>query len=127
MHEVGLLRSVSDAVEAAAQGSGASRVEAVGLRVGTLSGAVPEALHGAWPVATAGTLLEGARLDLEMVQAAVWCPRCETEQPVDEFFALTCPVCGTPTANLVRGREFAVTWADMAGIGHDSDSGRRHD
>lgn len=113
MHEVGLLRSVVDAVGAAVRRSGAGRVEAVGLRVGTLSGAVPEALHGAWPIATAATVLEGARLELEIVQATVRCPRCRADQPIDEFFALTCPVCGTPTANLVSGREFEVAWADM--------------
>ena len=113
VHELGLLRSVAEAVVATAAKAGATGVEAVGLRVGTLSGAVTEALEGAWPLATAGTLLEGARLELEVVPAAVWCPACRADRPVDEFFALTCPVCGTPTANLVHGREFEVTWADL--------------
>ncbi len=113
VHELGLLRSVADAVAATAARAGATGVEAVGLRVGTLSGALPEALEGAWPLAVAGTPVEGARLELEIVPAAVWCPGCRAERPVDEFFALTCPVCGTPTANLVHGREFDVTWADL--------------
>jgi hydrogenase nickel incorporation protein HypA/HybF len=53
VHELGLLRSVVRAVDAAAAKAGAGAVERVGLRVGELSGAVPEALAGAWPVATA--------------------------------------------------------------------------
>ena len=110
MHELGLLQG---AVTAVVRATGDARVEAVGLRVGTLSGAVPEALLGAWPIAVAGTTLDGARLELEVVQAAVWCPTCAAEQPVDEFFALTCPECATPTANLVKGREFEVTYADV--------------
>lgn len=110
---MGLLRGVADAVRAAVERRGATRVEAVGLRVGALSGALPEALRGAWPIATSGTALEGALLDLELVPAKVWCPGCRAEQDVDEFYALCCPVCGTPTANLVSGREFEVAWADM--------------
>jgi hydrogenase nickel incorporation protein HypA/HybF len=113
MHELGLLRSVVTHVERIAAQAGASRVEAVGLRVGTLSGALPAALEGAWPMASAGTVAHGSRLEVEVVRAAVWCPGCQAEQPVDEVFALTCPVCGTPTGQLVRGREFAATFADL--------------
>ncbi|MDR1293451.1 MAG: hydrogenase maturation nickel metallochaperone HypA [Bifidobacteriaceae bacterium] len=131
MHELGLLREVVAAVEREAAravveaqagavagaglgaGRGAVRVEAVGLRVGTLSGAVPLALTGAWPIAIAGTALQGARLDIEEVQATVWCPACAGEQPVDQFYALTCPTCGTPSGLLVRGREFEVAYADL--------------
>ena len=100
-------------VEKAAASSGATRVEAVGLRVGTLSGAEPVALTGAWPIASTGTVAQGAELVIEVVAAAVFCPACDKARPIDEFFDLTCPVCGTPTANLVAGREFEVTYADM--------------
>ena len=108
-----MLIPVVKAVEVAATKAGASAVESVGLRVGTQSGLVPDALEWAWPMATANTPLQGARLELEVIQAAIWCPHCNTEQPIDEFYALTCPVCGTPSGNLVRGREFEVAYADM--------------
>lgn len=115
MHELGLLHSVVVAVEQARATAGATGVEAVGLRVGSLSGAVPDALRGAWPIAIVGTALAGARLELEVIAATVWCPSCAEEQPVDEFYALTCPACGTPTGALVHGREFAVSYADLTG------------
>ncbi len=113
MHELGLLASVVTAVSQAAADARATKVEAVGLRVGTLSGAVPEALEGAWPIAIFDTPLEGARLDLEVIPAQVWCPGCDAAREVDEFYALRCPECGTPTGNLVHGREFEVAWADL--------------
>ncbi|MCL2454665.1 MAG: hydrogenase maturation nickel metallochaperone HypA [Micrococcales bacterium] len=119
MHELGLLRSVVTAVEKAAGEAGATGVQAVGLQVGTLSGALPEALEGAWPIATAHTVVDGARLEIETVPAAVWCPTCAAEQPVDEYYTLTCPACGTPSGALVRGRELAVTFADLDIPGHD--------
>lgn len=113
MHELGLLRSVVTAVEKAAHDADATGVEAVGLTVGTLSGVVPEALESAWLIATVGTVVAGARLEIETVQATVWCPACDAEQPIDEFYALSCPVCDTPTGQLVHGRELAVTYADL--------------
>jgi len=112
VHELGLLTGVVAAVTDAAGRAGARRVEAVGLRVGTMSGADPEALAGAWPMATAGTVAEGAQLVLDVVEATAWCPACRADQPIDEFFAFACPVCGTPTA-AVSGREFEVTYADL--------------
>jgi hydrogenase nickel incorporation protein HypA/HybF len=121
MHELGLLRGVVAAVERAADRAGAVRVEAVGLRVGTLSGAVPDALLGAWPIAIANSPLRGSRLVIETVQAAVWCSVCDGEQPIDQFFALTCPACGTPTGALVRGREFEVGYADLDRAGTEPD------
>ena len=113
MHELGLLAGVVAAVEKAVADRGATGVEAVGLRVGTLSGAVPEALAGAWPLAIDGTALAGARLEVEVVAAAIWCQRCGCEQPIDEFYALTCPACQTPCGNVVAGREFEVAFADL--------------
>ena len=44
----------------AAKKAGASRVLALRLRVGTLSGAVPEALRFAFDVVCRGTIAEGA-------------------------------------------------------------------
>jgi hydrogenase nickel incorporation protein HypA/HybF len=109
VHELSLLKPVVTAVE---QACGAEPVQAVRLRVGSLTGAVPEALEGSWPIAVAGTLLEGATLELEWVNAAVWCTLCADCVEIDEYFALACPACGTPTGSIVAGREFEVVWAE---------------
>ncbi|WP_420174769.1 hydrogenase maturation nickel metallochaperone HypA [Luteococcus sp. OSA5] len=114
MHELGLLTTVVAAVEQAVQASPtATRASAVGLRVGSMSGTTVEALQGAWPIAIHGSCLDGATLDVEHVQAAVHCLTCREDREIDEFYALVCPVCQTPTGNLVRGREFDVAWADL--------------
>lgn len=122
MHEFGLLRSVAAAVERAANEAGATRVTEVALRVGDLSGAVPEALLGSWPMVVAGTPLADATLSVEPVGAAIWCPVCAAERPIDAFFALACPVCDTPTGQLVRGREFEIAWVEW-----DVDDQSSHD
>ena len=112
MHELGLLTSVVAAVEnAAAQAdSQVTQVEKVALEVGTMSGAIPEALYGSWPIARQDSICAEAELEVTMIPASVYCPRCARDVPIDEFFALACPECGMPTGNLTHGREFKIAW-----------------
>ena len=110
MHELSLLRGVVSTVGEVAEGR---KVRAVGLSVGTRSGVLVGALEASWPIAQMATLCEGASLEIEEVQATVWCPACGCEREIDEFFALTCPVCATPTADLRHGHEFAIAWVDV--------------
>lgn len=113
MHELGLLHGVVTAVNRAAAQAGAIGVRTVAVRVGAASGVVVEALQGAWPFATAGTGLASTELLVEPVPATVWCDQCGTDQPIDEFFALTCPQCGSITPAMPKGREFEVAWIDL--------------
>lgn len=112
MHELGLLTSVVAAVEnAAAQAdSQVTRVEKVALEVGAMSGAIPEALYGSWPIARQDSICAEAELEVTSIPASVYCPRCARDVPIDEFFALACPECGMPTGNLTHGREFKIAW-----------------
>ena len=112
MHELGLLTSVVAAVEnAAAQAdSQITRVEKVALEVGTMSGAIPEALYGSWPISRQDSICAEAELEVTSIPASVYCPRCARDVPIDEFFALACPECGMPTGNLAHGREFKIAW-----------------
>lgn len=110
MHELGILTGVVSTVTEAAKGR---PISAVGLRVGTRSGVVEEALYAAWPIAIDGTACQDVPLSIEMIPATVYCPQCETEQPIDEFFALACPVCDFPTADLRHGREFEIAYVDV--------------
>ena len=63
------------AVESA-QAAGAGRITGLRLRVGTLSGAVPDAMRFAWDVVSRDTIAAGARLEIEPVTAAGWCATC---------------------------------------------------
>lgn len=105
VHELGLLSSVVEKIATVAPGR---RVVRVAMRVGDRSGVVYDSLIAAWPLASAGTLCEGADFDVELIVSTVYCPTCAAEREIDEFYALTCPVCGTPTADLRRGGECEI-------------------
>ncbi len=109
MHELSIAVSMVEAVCEEAERNGAERVSAVYLKLGALSGVVRDALAFSFDVAAAGTLLEGASLEIEDVPVVVFCPRCRAEQPLPDRLDLRCPACGMPTPDVRQGRELEIT------------------
>ena len=113
MHEVSIMEeAVRMAVESARE-SGATRVLSLRLRVGALSGVVPEALRFAFDVVCRGTLAEAATLVVETVPATGWCPDCQMEYACDHFFS-ECPRCQKFNGQLQRGRELEISSVEIA-------------
>ena len=107
MHEVSLMtEAVRIAVETA-QAAGAQRVSGLRLRVGTLSGAVPEAMQFAWDVVRRDTIAEGAWLEIETVPAACWCATCKSEFACVDFVG-ECPHCHQVSDELRSGRQLDI-------------------
>ena len=112
MHEVSIMtEAVRMAVEAA-QAAGAQQVTGLRLRVGRLSGAVPEAMEFAWDVVRRGTIAETARLEIESIPAACWCAACRAEFNCTDFFD-ECPRCHNLSGELRRGRELEIASVEM--------------
>ena len=91
----------------AAERSGADRVTGLRLRVGTLSGVVPDSLRFAFDVVCRGTLAEGAILEIEAVTAKSWCSACRSEFVGADFFN-ECPRCHKVSGELQSGREIEI-------------------
>jgi hydrogenase nickel incorporation protein HypA/HybF len=107
MHELSIMQSaLSQALEAARQ-AGASRVHEIRLRIGALSGVVPDALQFAFEALADGTLAEKATLTIENVPARFWCVACKSEFESARMFA-DCPGCGQPSGDLRAGREMEL-------------------
>lgn len=112
MHEVSIMaEAVRMAVESA-QAAGARRITRLRLRVGTLSGAVPEAMRFAWDVVSGDTIAAGARLEIETVPAAGWCATCRTEFECADFFN-ECPHCHNLSGELRHGRELDIAAVEI--------------
>jgi hydrogenase nickel incorporation protein HypA/HybF len=67
MHEVGLMQSTLAFALKRAADEGAQRIHRLTMRIGPLSGVVPEALEFAFEVLTQGTIAEGAGFEVERV------------------------------------------------------------
>ena len=90
-----------------ARQAGANRVHVIRLRIGALSGVVPEALQFAFEALAPGTPAEGAELAIEHVPARFWCAQCTREFQSDDLFA-ECPECNRPSGDLRAGRELEL-------------------
>ena len=90
-----------------ARDAGASRVHEIRLRVGALSGVVPDALQFAFEALTEGTPAQGARLTIENVPARFWCATCRREFQAPDKFP-ECPDCHNSSASLRAGRELEL-------------------
>ena len=107
MHELSIMQSaLSIALESARQ-AGASRVHSIRLRIGALSGVVPDALEFAFEALTPGTAAEEAKLAIEHVPARFWCATCTREFEAEDMLA-ECPECHALSGELRAGREMEV-------------------
>jgi len=104
MHELSIVQGV---VELCEQHSGGRTVLAVTLQIGALSGVVPEALEFCFEAVTKGSLLEGARLEIERIEAAGYCSECGILSRIDTYFD-PCPSCGALSLELRTGEEMRV-------------------
>jgi hydrogenase nickel incorporation protein HypA/HybF len=108
MHELSIALSLVDLAceEAGRQGGG--RVCALHLKIGALSGVVPDALLASYEMACTDTPLAGSRLVIEEIPVVVFCPQCQADRPLDGVQSFCCPDCGTPTPQVERGRELEL-------------------
>jgi hydrogenase nickel incorporation protein HypA/HybF len=104
VHELAIADSVAQIAIEHARGRPVRRVE---VRVGHLRQVVPDALAFAFELVSAGTVLEGAELEIEEVPAAGRCTRCGTEGPLAAF-PLRCEACGGLDVAVTRGEELLV-------------------
>jgi hydrogenase nickel incorporation protein HypA/HybF len=107
MHEVGIILNTLEAAEKAARAAGATRIHELRLRIGRMTGVVPEALVSAFEVVREGTMAAEARLSIETVPATCWCQRCG-EEFVSEDLLSECPRCHDLSGELRRGLELEL-------------------
>ena len=106
MHELSVAHAVVSTVVDALP-SPDTRVLQVRLRVGELSGLVPQALEFAYDVAAQGTPLEDAALVIERSPVIIDCPSCG-RQELASTHDFRCPVCTQPCGNVVGGKELEI-------------------
>jgi hydrogenase nickel incorporation protein HypA/HybF len=108
MHELSIAMNILDRTLEEAERRGGVRVEAVHLWLGPLSGVIKDALLSAYDLARVDSPLASTRLVIEEVPVVVYCEICQAERTIESIQSFCCPACGTPTANVIRGRELEI-------------------
>lgn len=91
MHEISIMQSALQLAGEQLAKAGCSEIHGIKLRVGLLSGVVPEALAFAFDVLKCGTPAEHATLEIEQAPGRFFCPACDMELDSMQF---ECPKCG---------------------------------
>ncbi|HEY5524339.1 MAG TPA: hydrogenase maturation nickel metallochaperone HypA [Clostridium sp.] len=107
MHEVSIIENVIEIVSEKAIENEFTKVNKVSLKIGELSGVMPESLNFAFKSCIIGTMLEGSILEIEKVKAVAECKDCKQVFPIDHFNKL-CPCCNKFCSSIIAGYELYV-------------------
>jgi hydrogenase nickel incorporation protein HypA/HybF len=110
MHELALTRNIVAIVSEAA---GSHRVRRVTLEVGRLAGVTPDAIAFCFDVVAKGTALDGAHLDIRLIDGRARCEDCGVQFAAQTIFA-RCP-CGSHRVVRLAGDELTVTTMELEG------------
>lgn len=107
MHEVSIIENVIKIVSEKAIENKLAKVNKVSLKIGELSGVLPESLNFAFKNCIINTMLEDSILEIERVEAVADCKDCGIEFPIDHFNKL-CPNCNRFCSSIISGYELYV-------------------
>lgn len=112
MHELAICQSLMSQVEAIAKEHDASSVASITLGLGPLAGVEEHLLRHAYPVASAGTVAEGAELKIQLTPIRVCCSVCNKESPAKPN-QLLCGFCGDWRTELISGDELMLVRLEL--------------
>jgi hydrogenase nickel incorporation protein HypA/HybF len=107
VHELSIAQNIVEIVEQYVPVESRAATRSVRVRVGGLSGIVPESLEFSFSAIVAGTPLDSARLDIERVPAVCRCEDCRVEFEVADF-VFVCPGCSGMHTRLISGSDLQV-------------------
>ncbi len=109
MHELAVIQGV---VEQVTERLGDTRISAIHLTIGKLSGVVPDALRFCFELATADTTMDGAILEIDEPEGRASCRSCGRD------FVLQHPVllcqCGSADVSVISGQEMLIRSVKVA-------------
>lgn len=121
MHELGIAQSIIKTVEHETETRGLPPVAEIGLRIGALSGVLPDALAFGFEALVADTPLASCQLVIEHVPAQARCKVCSHQFEVDDFF-FSCPACEAVQVSVIHGYELDISYLKVEAQEEDAPS-----
>jgi len=109
MHEMSLVADVVDLVERRTTGC---HVTEVRLRVGALTGVLPDAMRFCFEMVATGTTCEGAALEIDEPPGRAHCRTCGADFDTGEVLPLC--ACGSADVAVMGGTELRIREVEMA-------------
>ena len=112
MHELAICQALMNQVESIAVQRNARSVVSIVVGMGPLSGVEAQLLKHAYPVASAGTVGEGAELVIEDLPVRIKCTQCGNESDALPN-KLVCKACGDWRTTLISGDELILMRVEL--------------
>ncbi|MBN1183958.1 MAG: hydrogenase maturation nickel metallochaperone HypA [Bacteroidales bacterium] len=107
MHELSIAVNIVEIAEASALKEGAHNISEITIDVGSQSGVVIEALNMALESAIKDTMLESAKININIIEAAARCLECGARYSPDDLFT-PCPRCNSFQTEITQGKDLKV-------------------
>jgi len=107
MHELSIVASLFEILEEKAKEKKAKKILSVKLKVGALSGVVPEFLETAFNIYKEDTIAAKSKLEIEEVPLKIRCQQCGTEMVKDDFVFI-CEKCDSRELKTLSGTELLL-------------------
>ncbi len=112
MHELSVCQAMLAQVETIAAREKARSVASITIRIGPLSGVVPDLLQQAFTIARAGTLAAEAELVTEVQPIRIRCLECDAESEAKPN-RLLCGACGGYRTQVISGDELLLASVEL--------------
>jgi hydrogenase nickel incorporation protein HypA/HybF len=114
MHESSIAHSILEIAAEQCSEQGCNTVEAIRVRLGKATGVMPESLQFAFDALKEPTVAKNAKLSIEIVLVGGTCNECMKEFDVEDApYVFACPLCGSSSFVINRGREMEVVDMEM--------------
>jgi len=107
MHELSVVANLFEILEDKLKEQKGKRVCYVKLKVGLLSGVIPELLKTAFDIYKKDTFAEDAELDITEVPCKVKCQECGTIA-IKEDYVFICDTCGSTNMTTLEGTDMLL-------------------
>ncbi len=112
MHELSIVANLFEILVEKAKEKKATKILSVTLRVGRLSGVVPELLRSSFDIYKQDTLAHDAVLDIEEVPFKLRCLACGAEMIKEDYVAV-CDRCRSTDLEILQGTELFLLKMDV--------------
>jgi hydrogenase nickel incorporation protein HypA/HybF len=108
MHEMSIAKNIIEIIKESVEEKDLISIEKVVLKVGELSGVVPDSLQFSLEAISSGTELEKVEYKMTKIPFVIKCKICNQESN-NESGIIKCPVCGSKETEVVSGNELLVS------------------
>lgn len=107
MHELGIAQNILEIVQQAVPENQSRSVREIRIRVGQLSGIVPDSLDFCFSIIVNDSDMRRAKLAIEQVPTLSRCKQCGRSFEIKDWI-FACPDCGSASVELISGKELEI-------------------